>query len=191
MILAASTGTTPVTAGCRDTAVRTCPDSENGATTSRSACRSPRSGATDADRLPAGVEALVAGRVRATGTVVARPWPSALPPSSGTTGPVGFAGAGLLLGRPAWGPLTLADLPHPVSSAVLTVTPITTSRLASTETGCQRSGDLPGPRRMLRRHSTFWHSRRPASASKYISPKIGVSTKSHSERSDWWMARLE
>ena len=78
--LAASIGSALVTPGCRATAVRTWPDSENGATTSRSAWRSPRSGATfgggsgEADRVLA---AGAAGTARSA---------SAPAPSSGTTG---------------------------------------------------------------------------------------------------------
>ena len=62
---------------------------------------------------------------------------------------------------------------------------ITAGTLATAEPGRRPPGDRLGPPCMIRRQS-----RRPVSASKYISPKIGVSTKSHSERSDRRMAAL-
>jgi hypothetical protein len=94
LILAASSGSAPVTAGCLDTVARTFADSENGATTSRSAWRRPRSGATGADRA---FPALAVATVLATGTGV--PLLSALPPSNGTTAWDRRAGAGRAVGR--------------------------------------------------------------------------------------------
>src|SRR6185437_270872 len=123
LILAASIGSVPVTPDCLATAARTLPDSEKGATTSRSACFRPRSGATGA-RLAVG-EAVLAGAVlagaetRATGTVMGVPLASALPPSMGTTGPIVVDGAGLVrgIGWAAAAP-TAAGLPPTVAYGV-------------------------------------------------------------------------
>ena len=96
LILAASIGSVPVHPGLPGHRGLDLGDSENGATTSRSACFRPRSGATGtclADR-----EVVLAAEARATGTAMGVPLPSALPPSMGTTGPMVLAGAGLARG---------------------------------------------------------------------------------------------
>jgi hypothetical protein len=204
LILAASSGSALVTAGCRDTVARTFADSENGATTSRSAWRSPRSGATGATGADPAFRVLAVAAVLATGTGV--PLASALPPSNGTTASDRRDGAGLAVGRLAWAGFFRADVfpagvfpagvfpavvflagvlaigalpagvPHAETSTAPAATPITASTLATTEPGRRRPGDLLGPR-MIRRQS-----RRPVSASKCISPKICAWCHTHSER---------
>jgi hypothetical protein len=148
------------------------PDSEKGATTSRSACFRPRSGATGA-RLAVGDEvlacALLAGAVladagaRATGTVIGVPLPSAWPPSMGTTGPIVVAGAGLDRGIPRAAAPTAAGLPPTVASTTPVAVPASTSTLIST--GIRRLGFAEdGTSRRQRR--------RTASASECIGPNI-------------------
>ena len=173
LILAASIGSVPVTPDCLATAARTLPDSEKGATTSRSACFRPRSGATGA-RLAVG-EAVLAGAVladavlagaatRATGTVMGVPLASALPPSMGTTGPIVVDGAGLVrgIGWAAAAP-TAAGLPPTVASTTPVAVPARTS--AQISTGTRRLGFAEdGASRRQRR--------RTASASECIGPNI-------------------
>src|SRR6185437_10916893 len=168
LILAASIGSVPVTPDCLATAARTLPDSEKGATTSRSACFRPRSGATGA-RLAVG-EAVLAGAVlagaetRATGTVMGVPLASALPPSMGTTGPIVVDGAGLVrgIGWAAAAP-TAAGLPPTVARTTPVAVPARTSALIST--GSRRLGfaEDDGSRRQRRR---------TASARECIGPNI-------------------
>ena len=162
LILAASIGSVPVTPDCLATAARTLPDSEKGATTSRSACFRPRSGATGA-RL-AGAEAVLAGaEARATGTTMGVPLASALPPSMGTTGPIVLAGAGLVRGIGWAAAPTAAGLPPTVASTTPVAVPASTSTLTSTGT---RRLDFTedGTSRRQRR--------RTASASECIGPNI-------------------
>ena len=96
--------------GCRDTAARTCPESENGATTSRSACRSPRSGATCADGADLVLAAAEILASRVARTAIGFPRPSVFPPSGGTTGPRLVAESSpkraWTVGRPTAEPLT-------------------------------------------------------------------------------------
>src|SRR5438477_7884478 len=75
LILAASIGSVPVIPGCLATAARTPEDSENGATTSRSACFKSRNGATGTD-LASREVMLTAAEAWATGTGMGRPLPS-------------------------------------------------------------------------------------------------------------------
>ena len=164
LILAASIGSVPVTPGCLATAARTREDSENGATTSRSACFRPRSGATGTD--------LAAGRWcsrwprhgrRAPGWACrCRP-----PPSMGTTGPVIFDGAGLVRGTAEAAAPAAAGLPPAVASTAPVAVPATTSTLTST--GTRRLGREDDRRAAcaIRRQR-----RLPASASECIGPNI-------------------
>ena len=124
MTMAASIATVLVTPGSRDTAARTWPDSENGATTSRSACRSPCSGATFADpEVPWSGPA----DSRAAGTANELSPVPALPPSIGTTGEALRPGAGRVAG-------TTGDDPGPAAGppAVATITPASVPATAST-----------------------------------------------------------
>src|SRR5438552_10718443 len=124
-------GSVPVTPGSLATAACTLGDSENGATTSRSACFRPRSGATETFAYR---EVVLAAEARATGTAMGVPLPSARPPSMGTTGPMVLAGAGLVRGIGWAGALTAAGLPPTVASTTPVAVPATTSTLTSTGT---------------------------------------------------------
>ena len=211
LILAASSGSALVTAGCRDTVARTFADSENGATTSRSAWRSPRSGATGADRA---FPAPAVATVLATGTGV--PLPSALPPSNGTTASDRRDGAGLAVGRLAWAGFFPADVfpagvfpagvfpagvfPAGVFPAVVFLAGVlaigalpagvphaetSTAPAATPITASTLTTTEPGRRRpgdLLGPRMIRRQSRRPVSASKCISPKICAWCHTHSER---------
>ena len=162
LILAASIGSVPVTPDCLATAARTLPDSEKGATTSRSACFRPRSGATGACLANREVM-FTAAEARATGTAMGVPLPSALPPSMGTTGPMVLAGAGLAGGVPRAGALTAAGLPPAVASTTPAAVPATTSTLTST--GTRRLG-------FAEEGTSRRHRRRTASPKECIGPNI-------------------
>jgi hypothetical protein len=100
--------------------------------------------------VPAATEA------RATGTAIGVPRPSVFAPSSGTTGPVLFAGVGLLLGIPeiaAFGRLRAAGLPPAVAASAPAVTPITTSTLTTTRSTRLGAEAFPGPPPMIHRRS--------------------------------------
>ena len=167
LILAASIGSAAVTAGCLATAARTRRDSENGATTSRSACRRPRSGATGPGRADRVLVLAAVAKALATGTSMGFPLPSAFPPSMGTTGPVIVAGAGLVAGIPRGCAFTSAGLPPTVASTAPVAAPATASRLIRTGTRRLGLGDGLGPPDAIRRQ------RRPtASANECIESNI-------------------
>ena len=115
---------------------------------------------------------MLAAEARATGTVMGFPPPSAFPPSMGTTGPVIFAGVGLVSGMPwgvtSWGrPVTPAGLPPTVASTTPAAAPATASRLTTTGTRCL---GVAGSRGMP--DATRRQRRRTASASEYIQANI-------------------
>src|ERR1700689_2196104 len=132
--MAASIGTAPVTPPSRDTAASTRPDSENGATTSRPACRSPCSGATFAG---CGDPRSARADSRATGTANELSLVPAVPPSTGTTGEALRPGAGRGAGTTGYDPVLAAGLPPTVATITPASVPATASTTTSTDNWCR------------------------------------------------------